>query len=99
MASLIERLFGRHESSRTVARDRLKLVLMQDRATIPAPMLEEMRRELLAVLSKYVEIDESDLDLQMERDADAVALVANIPIRRVRTELPPAPKKEERRLR
>jgi cell division topological specificity factor len=49
-------------------------------------MFEEMRAELMAVLSKYVEIDVDSLDVSLDRDEDAVALVANIPIRRVRTE-------------
>ena len=87
LTTLIERLFGKSEkSAKTVAKDRLRLVLMHDRADIPAPMFEEMRAELMAVLSKYVEIDVDSLDVNLDRDEDAVALVANIPIRRVRTE-------------
>lgn len=82
--TLIDRLFGRGEkSAKHVAKDRLRFVLMHDRADIPAPMMEEMRREILLVLSKYVEIDESALDLSLERSDNAVAVVANIPIRRV----------------
>jgi cell division topological specificity factor len=82
--TLIDRLFGRGEkSAKNVAKDRLRFVLMHDRADIPAPMMEEMRREILLVLSKYVEIDESALDLSLERSDNAVAVVANIPIRRV----------------
>ena len=43
--SFIERLFGKSEkSARTIAKDRLRLVLMHDRADIPAPMMEQMRR-------------------------------------------------------
>jgi cell division topological specificity factor len=87
MASLLDRLFGKNDkSARAVAKDRLRLVLMHDRADIPAPMLEQMRREILIVLSKYVDIDEGTLDVNLERENETVALVANIPIRRVRTE-------------
>jgi cell division topological specificity factor len=87
MASLLDRLFGKQDkSARAVAKDRLRLVLMHDRADIPAPMLEQMRREILVVLSKYVDIDEATLDVNLERENETVALVANIPIRRVRTE-------------
>jgi cell division topological specificity factor len=85
--SLIEKLFGKNDKTpKSVAKDRLRLVLMHDRADIPAPMLDQMRREIMAVVSKYVDIDEDTLDVNLARDDDTVALVANIPIRRIRTE-------------
>lgn len=85
--TLIQKFFGRTDKSpKSVAKDRLKLVLMHDRADIPAPTLEAIRRDIFAVLSKHLDIDESLLDVNLERADDAVALVANIPIRRVRTE-------------
>ncbi len=85
VSTLIDRLFGRNDkSAKAVAKDRLRLVLMHDRADIPAPMLEEIRRDILLVLAKHLEIDEAHLDVNLERADDAVALVANIPIRRVR---------------
>lgn len=85
--TLIDRIFGKTEkSAKTVAKDRLRLVLMHDRADIPAPMLEEMRKEMLAVVTKYFEIDEGALDVSLDHADDTVALVANIPIRRVRSE-------------
>jgi len=87
MASLLECLFGKNDkSARAVANDRLRLVLMHDRADIPAPMLENLRRDLFKVVSKYMEIDEAALDVNLERENETVALVASIPIRRVRTE-------------
>jgi cell division topological specificity factor len=92
--SFIERLFGKSEkSTKTIAKDRLRLVLMHDRADIPAPMMEEMRREILLVLSKYVDIDEKTLEVNLERadNSNTVALVANIPIRRVHIQQPGAP--------
>lgn len=86
--SFFERLFGKQEkSAKTVARDRLRMVLIQDRASIPAPLMEQMRREILAVVRRYADIDETELDLAVEREGEAVALTANIPIRRVRSEI------------
>ena len=85
--TFMERLFGKTDkSAKAVAKDRLRLVLMHDRADIPAPMLEEIRREILLVLSRHLDIDEAHLDVNLERADNTVALVANIPIRRVRTE-------------
>ena len=82
--AFLERLFIRNETSKDTAKSRLKLVLMHDRAAIPAPMLEQMRSELLAVLSKYVEIDQNALEMNLERSEGSIALLANIPILRVR---------------
>jgi cell division topological specificity factor len=82
--TLLERIFGRNETSKSVAKDRLKLVLLHDRADIPAPIMEQMRKEIIAVIAKYVEINEAELQLDLERADSEVALVANIPIRRVK---------------
>ncbi|MDX1931459.1 MAG: cell division topological specificity factor MinE [Capsulimonadales bacterium] len=88
MASFLERLLGRGDTSaRATAKKRLQVVIMHDRADISPPMLEQMRREILVVLSKYVDIDEAMLDVNLERENDTVALVANIPILRVHTEV------------
>lgn len=87
--SFLDNLFGKGKNTpKQVAKDRLHLVLMHDRADIPAPMMEQLRREILVVLSRYVDIDESLLEVNVERVDNSVALVANIPIRRVRGEGP-----------
>jgi len=83
--SFLERLLGKKDSSQSIAKDRLKLVLMHDRADLPAAVLDQMRAEMLEVLRKYVEIDDAELNVALEREDNTVALVANIPIRRVRT--------------
>lgn len=83
-----DKLLGKQEkTAKSVAKDRLVMVLKQDRASIPAPLLEQMRRELLEVVRRYAEIDERELDLSVGREGEEVALIANIPIRRVRTEI------------
>jgi cell division topological specificity factor len=89
LGTFFGRLLGRPEavSSRTAATDRLKLVLMHDRTDIPATMMEAIRTEMVALLSKYVEIDTEALDVQLEREQGAIGLVLNIPIKRVKTEL------------
>lgn len=89
LKDMIDRLLGRPErNTRGVARDRLKLVLMQDRSALPASTMEQIRKEILQVLSKYIDIDERSLDVSVERADDAVALIANIPIRSIRKDAP-----------
>lgn len=87
LSTLIDRILGRSaETSKNAAKDRLRLVLMHDRSDIPATMMEAIRAEMIHALSKYVEIDTEALEVQLERDAGAIGLVLNIPIRRVKTE-------------
>lgn len=85
MLPLFERLLGkRDDSAKTIAKDRLRAIILLDRADIPAPILEAMRKDIFAVMSRYVEINESELDVNLEKEDDMVALVANIPIRRLK---------------
>ena len=81
--SLFSRFFGQQES-RSVSKDRLQLVLIHDRSDISPEVMENLRRDLIDVISKYMDIDESHIELQLERENSSVALVANIPVRTVR---------------
>ena len=82
---LIERLFPRnHQTSREEAKQRLKVVLAHDRADLSAEMVEAMRKEIMEVVSRYVEIDTDDSEFNLESDNRATALVANLLIRRVK---------------
>ena len=87
--SFFDRILGRTEkSAKSVAKDRLRLVLMHDRADIPAPVMEAIRRDILLVLSKHLDIDEQTLEVGLESSGDTMALIANIPVRRVLTREP-----------
>ena len=93
LRDMIDRLLGRPEKNpRGVARDRLRLVLMQDRSALPASTMELIRKEILQVLAKHIDIDENSLDVSIERADGGVALIANIPIRNMRADAPhPSP--------
>lgn len=82
------------ENSKEIAQNRLKLVLMHDRAKLDAVTMEKMRLELIKVISKYVEIDEDALDLNLDGDGQAVALMVNIPV--IRTKDPEEIEAEEK---
>ncbi|MDD3013311.1 MAG: cell division topological specificity factor MinE [Candidatus Gastranaerophilales bacterium] len=69
-------------NSKNDACNRLKLVLMHDRSKLDPGTMEKMRDELMDVISRYVEIDKEALDLNLESEANTIALIANIPILR-----------------
>ena len=83
-------LFKKTPPSKSVAKERLKLVLINDRTGLTPKMLEELRVEITKVISKYLDIDEKTLDIQMtntkSEDGKTMvpALIANIPIRKVK---------------
>ncbi len=73
-------------TARNDAKSRLKLVLMHDRTQLSPVMLEQMRDDMVEVISRYVEIDKEALEVNLESDAsNTIALVANIPVLRART--------------
>lgn len=80
----LKKFFSKKPASSDVARDRLKLVLVHDRANCSPELLEMIRGEILEVLEKYVNIDSSKLDIRIsnhEKDFEGKpALIANIPI-------------------
>ncbi len=86
----LSKLFGKSKSSKDVAKERLKLVLIHDRANVSPQFLEMVKGEIIKVIQNYMDIDEGALDIQLTRtkseDGDSVvpALVANIPIRNVK---------------
>ena len=86
----LSRIFGRSKSSKDVAKDRLKLVLIHDRANVYPQFLEMVKGEIMKVISNYMDVDEDALDIQMTRtrseDGERMvpALIANIPIRNLK---------------
>lgn len=80
-------------NSKDAAKERLHLVLMQDRANVSADFLELMKQEIIEVIKKYIEVDESAIDVRLTNKENvdgtngAPALYANIPIRNIKDEV------------
>jgi len=89
LRDFINKLLGRQAASATTARQRLQLVLAHDRSDLNPELLDQMRREIIEVVSRYVEIDLDEGDVSLETEDRVTALVANLPIKRARpTPLP-----------
>jgi len=79
------KLFSKKPPSKDIAKDRLKLVLVHDRANVSTQLLEVLKTDIIKVISNYMEIDESELDIKISQatnddGGDVPMLVANIPI-------------------
>lgn len=82
------KMFSTKASSKDVAKERLKLILIHDRAKLSPEILESIKEDILKVLSKYIEIDNGEIDVKMttteEIQGDTPALIASIPIKRMK---------------
>ena len=78
----LKKLFGaRSTSSRSVAKERLQLVLVHDRAQISPQLLETIKDEIIAVISKHVAIDRDAVDINFTHTGRESRLQADIPLR------------------
>ena len=88
-------------NSKSAAKERLHLVLMQDRANVSADFLELMKQEIIEVIKKYIEVDEEAIDVRLTNQTKddgtngAPALYANIPIMNIKNENKKSSEKED----
>ena len=82
LRDIINKLLRRQPASASTARERLQLVLAHDRSDLSTELLDQMRREILEVVAKYVEIDVDEGAVSLETEDRMTALVANLPIKR-----------------
>lgn len=79
LKKLFTRLFEQ-ESSKVIAKDRLKLILIHDRTQVDSEKMEALRSEIIEVISKYLEVDHSKLNIQLVSEKNSIALVASVPV-------------------
>jgi len=80
MENFINRIFSKEQSSADQAKDRLRLVLINDRTDLSSEALESLKDDLLDVLSRYIKIDPKTMRIDITHEGRQQRLIADIPI-------------------
>jgi cell division topological specificity factor len=80
MDNFINRIFSKEPSSADKAKDRLRLVLINDRTDLSAIAMENLKDDLLEVLSRYIQIDPKSMRIDITQEGRQQRLIADIPI-------------------
>jgi cell division topological specificity factor len=84
--NMFRRLFGsKQPTSREVAKDRLQLVLVHDRIGLSPEQMDQLKDELIQVISKYVEIEQEGINISLTKNGRESRLTADIPVIRSRS--------------
>lgn len=86
MLDFLAKFFGweSENTSKSVAKERLRLVLVHDRSNVSPELMEALREDLIKVISNYMEIDKDAIEVSLSKEDGSVALVANIPVVRMK---------------
>lgn len=81
MSGIFDRILGRSgaRGSGATAKDRLQFILVHDRINLPPERLQQMKAEILAVISKYVAVDNDNVDIALQQRERDSLIVAEIP--------------------
>ncbi len=71
----------RKKTSADKAKERLQIILAHERATNKAPFLDDLRQDIIKVISKYVDIDPKTINVNLQKDNSMEVLEINIPIK------------------
>jgi cell division topological specificity factor len=82
MLKALRRFFGEKKSGQ-IARERMQVVLMHDRLDLTPDIMNDLKNDILAVLSRYMEIDPDSVRVDLEQGKGYTALVSNVQIKRV----------------
>lgn len=73
----------RRPKSAVTAKERLQLVLIHDRTDLPSGVMEDLRDELIEVISRHIDVDRDQVEIQIAQDGRKQRLVAEIPLKNV----------------
>ena len=80
MIQRLIQILTRADKSKDIAKSRLKLILVQDRLSISEEVMQSLQSEITKLLSKYFTLKTDEVEMDLECEGNALALVANIPI-------------------
>ena len=80
MGTFIDRILGRDKNSAKQAKERLKLVLIHDRTDLNPGTLDNLKDDLIEVISRHVDIDPATVRIEMTQDGRQQRLIADIPL-------------------
>ena len=87
MFEVVMKLLNRNQkTSKEIAKDRLKVVLIHDRANISPEVMQALKNDIIEVISHYVDINKNEMEISLENDDNSVALLANIPVNRIKNQ-------------
>jgi len=85
MLEIIQRMFGKESiGSKNIAKERLRLVLVHDRVNVSPQFMEVLKKDMIDTISNYMEINEKEMEISITTTNSSVALVANIPVHRMK---------------
>lgn len=84
MSGFLDRLLNREPKSAEKAKERLKLVLIHDRTDLTPGILDELKDEIIEVISRHIEIDPAAVRIEMAQEGREQRLIADIPLRATR---------------
>ena len=83
--SLLDFLRPRPKNTANIARERLRIIVAQERATRGGPdYLPLLRNELLEVIRKYVHVDTDAVQVNLERSSDGEVLELSVALPEVK---------------
>jgi cell division topological specificity factor len=84
MRTFFNRLLrARATNSKDDAKARLQVLLIHDQVDLTPAQMERMKREIMDVITRYVEVDDDNVQFRLNREEGSVALVSSVPVRRV----------------
>ena len=78
----IANYFRPRPKSADIAAERLKIILAHERRGVNAPLIEQMKEEIIQVVSKFIEVDNNNIDVRLSEDAELEVLEVTVPFHR-----------------